>query len=134
MRNLQALKRAGVRVPEPYYCTGALVAMQFLGTDHSSSPQLRVARVSSKRLQSLYDDLVCQMRKMYDAGIVHGDLSEYNLLVHEKQLWIIDLANAVHLDDPRAQELLRQDCENVTRFFSKTLRIPNAQQLYDTFA
>jgi hypothetical protein len=51
--------------------------------------------------------------------LVHGDLSGYNLLYHERQVYVIDVGQAVDESHPRGAELLHADCGNVTSFFNK---------------
>jgi RIO kinase 1 len=58
------------------------------------------------------------IRKMYQAcKLVHADLSEYNILYHQQQLWIIDVSQSVEHDHPAAFEFLRKDLKNVGEFF-----------------
>jgi RIO kinase 1 len=59
------------------------------------------------------------LRRLYDAGLVHGDLSEYNIVFHEGQLYIIDLGQAVTIHHPNAGEFLERDCRNVANFFAR---------------
>jgi len=59
------------------------------------------------------------MRRLYAAGLVHGDLSEYNLIVYEGELFVIDLGQAVTVHHPNAGEFLERDCRNVAAFFSR---------------
>ena len=61
-----------------------------------------------------YMDCVRMMWMMYhEAKLVHGDLSEYNILWHEKQLWFIDVSQSVEHDHPSSFDFLRKDCENM---------------------
>jgi RIO kinase 1 len=59
------------------------------------------------------------MRRLYDAGLVHGDLSEYNLVVHEGELAVLDLGQAVTVHHPNYRDFLERDCENVAGFFAR---------------
>ena len=67
--------------------------------------------------------------------LVHGDLSEYNLLWHDDTVVVIDVSQSVEHDHPRATEFLRKDCQNVNEFFGKTARFPldtlTTKELYD---
>lgn len=71
-----------------------------------------------KLADELYIELVGCLRKMYrDCRLVHADLSEYNIMVKEGKLFIIDVSQSVEHDHPRSLEFLRSDCSNVTKFF-----------------
>lgn len=68
----------------------------------------------------MYIDLVCMVRRMYhDCKLVHADLSEYNLLVHDEHLYVIDVSQSVEHDHPSAYDFLRNDIRNVEEFFSR---------------
>ena len=67
-----------------------------------------------------YEETVRMMRVMYQTcRLVHGDLSEYNMLYHEGHVYFIDVSQSVEHDHPRAFEFLREDCLHVRDFFSK---------------
>ena len=66
-----------------------------------------------------YQFMLEQVKKMYQAGFVHGDISEYNILVTDDGLKLLDCAQAVLLAHPRAEDFLRRDVENLVRFFKK---------------
>lgn len=58
------------------------------------------------------------MRDLYrQCRLVHADLSEYNLIVCDEQLYIIDVSQSVEHDHPHSLDFLRSDCSNVTKFF-----------------
>ena len=60
------------------------------------------------------------MRRLYQVcSLVHADLSEYNILYHNRQLYIIDVSQSVEHDHPRALEFLRMDIKNVGDFFRR---------------
>jgi RIO kinase 1 len=59
------------------------------------------------------------MRRLYRAGLVHGDLSEYNVVVHDGELVVLDLGQAVTVHHPNYREFLERDCENVANFFAR---------------
>jgi len=58
-------------------------------------------------------------RRLYDAGLVHGDLSEYNLVVQDGEIVVLDLGQAVTVHHPNAREFLQRDCHNVAAFFTR---------------
>ena len=69
------------------------------------------------------------VKTMYTEGLVHADLSEYNIMVYNR-LYFIDFAQATILDDTRALEFLKRDIENVHRYFFKYIDIPDAEELF----
>merc|ERR1719230_1045442 len=56
-----------------------------------------------------------------ECKLVHGDLSEYNMLYHDGELHIIDVSQSVERDHPQALDFLKRDCVNVNRFFSQRM-------------
>ncbi|GAA0459264.1 serine protein kinase RIO [Halococcus dombrowskii] len=115
--NLKRAKRAGLRVPEPLAVERNALVMEFLGTDGE-----RARRLSELQLENpdtAYEVVREYMRRLYSAGLVHGDLSEYNILVHDSQLWVLDLGQAVTIHHPNSREFLERDCENVANFFAR---------------
>jgi len=60
------------------------------------------------------------MRRMYqECKLIHADLSEYNILYHNKQVWFIDVSQSVEYDHPNSMEFLRKDCTCISNFFSR---------------
>jgi RIO-like serine/threonine protein kinase len=71
-------------------------------------------------LREVYLDLIHILWRLYRVcKLVHGDLSEYNLLYHERQVIVIDVSQSVDLDHPKALDFLREDCKHVNDFFRK---------------
>jgi RIO kinase 1 len=121
MRNLKRLTSCGVRCPVPILIKNNVLVMRFIGKNGWGAPRLRDANLDFKRLQSCYGQCIRMMRTMYQrAGLVHGDLSEYNMLYQKGLVYFIDVSQSVEQDHPRALDFLRMDCKNVTDFFRKT--------------
>ncbi len=120
MRNLKRLTSCGVRCPVPILIKNNVLVMRFIGKNGWGAPRLRDAGLDLKRLRSCYSQCIRMMRNMYQkAGLVHGDLSEYNMLYQKGLLYFIDVSQSVEEDHPRALDFLRMDCKNVTDFFRK---------------
>ncbi|WP_433626670.1 serine/threonine-protein kinase Rio1 [Halomicrococcus sp. NG-SE-24] len=115
--NLKRAARAGVRVPEPIAVQRNVLVMEFLGNDGERAPTLDDAHLENP--ETAYEVVREYMRRLYDAGLVHGDLSEYNIIVHDGELCIIDLGQAVTLHHPNSGDFLTRDCANVAAFFQR---------------
>ena len=115
--NLERAQRAGVRVPEPIAVERNVLVMEYLGTEEGRAKRLNEVHVENPEVA--YEVLREYMRRLYGAGIVHGDLSEYNVVVHEDQLVVLDMGQAVTVHHPRSDEFLTRDCENVAAFFAR---------------
>ena len=124
-RNLRRLHAAGIPCPEPIYLKAHVMVMSFLGSSKGwPAPRLRDVEFDSDdapaRWREVYLSLVGYVRKMYQVcRLVHADLSEYNLLYHDRQLYIIDVSQSVEPDHPRSLEFLRMDIKNVSDFFGR---------------
>ncbi len=115
--NLERARRAGVRVPQPLGVERNVLVMEFIGTEHDRGR--RLAEVDIENPETAYEVVREYIRRLYAAGLVHGDLSEYNLLVHEGELVVIDVGQAVTIHHPNAEAFLERDCENVASFFTR---------------
>jgi RIO kinase 1 len=115
--NLKRARRAGVRTPEPIAVERNVLVMEYLGTDEGRAK--RLSEVHIENPDTAYEVVKEYLRRLYDAGLVHGDLSEYNIVFHEGQLYIIDLGQAVTIHHPNADDFLERDCRNVANFFAR---------------
>lgn len=114
--NLHRAAQAGVRVPEPIAVERNVLVMELVG--HAADRAHRLAEVEIQNPETAFEVVQEYMRRLYDAGLVHGDLSEYNMVIHEGELQLIDLGQAVTVHHPNADDFLRRDCKNVAAFFS----------------
>jgi RIO kinase 1 len=115
--NLNRARKAGVRVPDPIAVQRNVLVMEFMGNDGRRAPTLADARLENP--ETAYGVVREYMRRLFDAGLVHGDLSEYNILVSDGELCIIDVGQAVTIHHPNSGEFLTRDCANVASFFQR---------------
>jgi RIO kinase 1 len=119
-KNLARMREAGIRVPEPLACRGNVLVMEYIGQPDSAAPMLRDARLGQKALAGVKRSLLEYMDLCYNrAGLVHGDLSEYNVLINGKDTVLIDVGQAVVLEHPMAQELFVRDLQNIAAYFKR---------------
>ena len=126
--NLSRARAAGVRVPEPIAVGRNVLVMELVG--HADDRARRLAEVDVENPETAYEVVREYMRRLHRAGLVHGDLSEYNLIVYEGELVVIDLGQAVTVHHRNAEEFLRRDCQNVAAFFSRQGLPVDPDELY----
>jgi len=114
--NLQRAKKAGVRVPNPIAVQRNVLVMEYIATEDGRAKRLNEVHIENP--ETAFEVVREYMRRLYDAGLVHGDLSEYNIVFHEGQLVVIDLGQAVTVHHGNAQDYLERDCANIANFFS----------------
>ncbi|KAH7100336.1 RIO1-domain-containing protein [Auriculariales sp. MPI-PUGE-AT-0066] len=119
MRNLKRLVSAGIRCPNPHEVRENVLVMDFLGDNEGwASPRLKDATLPPDDVDRLYASMLLATRTMFHAcRLVHADLSEYNVLYHEGELWLIDVSQSVEHDHPSAFDFLRKDLSNVEDFW-----------------
>jgi RIO kinase 1 len=117
---LGRLYAAGVPVPYPVQILDTELLLEFIGSaDGIAAPRLAETRPGPAELAGLWDQLVQALVALARDGLAHGDLSAYNLLVHEGRLVMIDLPQVVDvIANPRGSFFLTRDAENVGRWFA----------------
>ncbi|KAI0530760.1 hypothetical protein KFK09_000308 [Dendrobium nobile] len=133
MRNLMRLRAAGIRCPTPFLLRLHVLVMDFIGKAGWAAPRLKDANLSEDKLHESYLEIIMTMRALYQkCKLVHGDLSEYNILYFEGHLYIIDVSQSVDLDHPSALDFLREDCIHVSDFFKKNgVTVMPVKELFD---
>ena len=108
-----------VNCPEPLAIERNVWVMEFIGRDFSPFPKLKEVEIENP--DTGYGNVVNGIARLWNREqLVHGDLSEYNILVTDEPALVwIDFSQGVHRDHPEAEELLRRDVENVAKFFEK---------------
>jgi RIO kinase 1 len=117
-KNLEQATRAKVRVPKPIAVRNNVLIMKFIGKDGVSAPSLK--EQTPKNPTRIYESLLTDLEKLYcKAELVHGDLSEYNILTWKARPVIFDMSQSVSVSHPMADLLLRRDLVNLNRFFNR---------------
>ncbi|XP_005112900.2 serine/threonine-protein kinase RIO1 [Aplysia californica] len=120
MRNLARMHKVGIPCPEPILLKNNVLLMTFIGEDGVAAPLLKDATLVEWKARELYLDVILMVRRLYhQCRLIHGDLSEFNMLYCKGQAFIIDVSQSVEHDHPHAMEFLRKDLTNVTEFFRK---------------
>lgn len=115
-KNLELCDKAGVHAPRPYYLIGRIVVMGFLGEGDLPYPTMNMVGPlhGEKDLDSILQDI----KTMYKAGLVHADLSEYNIMLGPVP-YLIDFGQGVVREHPHAGRFLERDVSVILAYFSK---------------
>lgn len=127
-RNLSEALAVGVSVPKPIYAYENILIMEFIGAEGVPAPLLKdLPNVD----EELYQEIIASVDKLYTrAGLVHADLSEYNIMVDDDKLYLIDFGQAVSIKHPMSWEFLRRDISNILKFFRKSgVDVPEEEEV-----
>ena len=122
---------AGASVPYPVELAGDGLLMEFVGDDTQAAPKLAQARLSVRDLPSAWEQLLDSLRAFTAGGLVHADLSAYNLLWWEGRLVVIDVPQAVEFTtNADAYDLLHRDLTNVADWFTRRGVSVHVEEIY----
>lgn len=129
-KNLSLAYDANIRVPRPIAIKNNVLIMEFIGKGGVSAPLLK--DVELKRPEWIYHNIILHVKRLYkDAGLVHGDLSEYNVMVWRGKPVLFDFSQAVPVEHPNADQFLLRDLENINRFFLKIgVKVIKVEDIY----
>ena len=116
-KNMKAAHAAGVNVPTPIAVKKNVLIMEFIGDSQSNAvPTLVESQVTSDDYKEVIDQMILLYQK---AGLVHADLSEYNIFKTASGVMLFDFGSAVDIQHPNSKQFLVRDVINVSRFFAK---------------
>src|SRR5262245_56275638 len=118
---LYRMYELGVPVPYPVQILGTELMLEFIGdaNERQAEPRLAQLRPEREEMSDLWDQVVAAVGLMARAVFAHGDLSAYNILVHNGRLVLIDLPQIVDVvSNPQGPDFLRRDASNVARWFT----------------
>ncbi len=127
-KNLMIATKAGVTCPKPIAFKENVMVMSFIGEKDMPAPML--VNIKHPNPKKIYNDVLKNMKKLTKAGLVHGDLSAYNIL-YLKKPFFIDFSHGTTKDSPIAPELLKRDVKNVNSYFSRLgVSVKDIEKLY----
>lgn len=129
-RNLEQAVRAKVRVPKPIAVKNNVLVMEFIGKNGVNAASLK--EKAPNDAEKVYGILLTYIERLYrKAELVHGDLSEYNIMMWKGKPVIFDVAQAVPTSHPMSDFFLRRDLSNVNRFFKRLgVRVSSIEEIY----
>jgi RIO kinase 1 len=133
------LQAAGVRVPIPYnYFDGVLIMELVKDAEGNPAPRLGDLRVDAEGAKKIFDHLLAEVVRMLAAGVVHGDLSDFNVLMGADGPVIIDFPQSINAaGNQSARRILVRDVENLHRFiapyFPERQPPPFAQEMWSLY-
>lgn len=136
---LYKLADAGVRVPQPYGCFDGVLLMELVTDDEGDvAPRLNDVSMSAEQAREDHATVMHYVKLMLCAGIIHGDLSEFNVLVDDYGPVIIDLPQAVDAAaNNNAQSMLARDIDNMTTYYGQfapdLLTTQYAKEMWDLY-
>ncbi|MFX1337590.1 MAG: serine protein kinase RIO [Promethearchaeota archaeon] len=118
-KNLKRAYKADLRVPRPIYIKNNILLMEYIGFGAIPAPLLKDIK-DPINLEEIFNEILHFIKVLYQkARLVHGDLSEFNILYHNQKPVVIDISQAVSTEHPKAEVYLTRDIKNVFNYFEK---------------
>ena len=118
-KNLTKAYEHQVSVPRPIAIKDNVLVMEFIGNMPPANPSPAKLLKDDWGDEKMPELVIEEMKKLYKAGLVHGDLSEFNILNYKNKPVIIDISHGITLRSNSSSELLARDIANICRFFNK---------------
>ena len=128
-RNLKYAEEAKVKAPRTYDFKDNILVEEFIGRKEPARP---LKDHYPEKPHLFFKFLVLEMKKLYKQGLIHGDLSAFNILNYQEKPYLIDFSQATLVKAHNAEELLLRDVKNVVHFFTKFSLVINEQEIIQT--
>ncbi|MDP3990192.1 MAG: serine protein kinase RIO [archaeon] len=115
-KNLLKAEKAKISSPKAISWKNHIVVEEFIG-DENAAPQLKDTIPLDP--EKFFEKIIVQLKNLFDAGLIHGDLSAFNILNHHNKPVLIDFSQATLTKTPNSPELLKRDIKNLLQFFRK---------------
>lgn len=126
-KNLMKARGAGLRVPTPIIFKNHILVMEFIGANNEISPMLN--KLMPKNPKKFFLEIIINIKKLYKNGLVHADLSEFNILNSSDRPVFIDFSQGTSIKDTKAEEYLKRDVKNIVNFFKKLGLKPDSEKI-----
>lgn len=114
---LDKLYRLGANVPEVYDYSSNGIIMEYIGDNETAAPRLKDISIQGQEVLNLKDQILWNIELFWSQGIVHGDLSEFNILYWKGKIYIIDFPQAIDISrNPNAEEVKERDLRTIENF------------------
>jgi len=130
-KNLKRAHKVGLSVPDPLFVKNNILIMEYIGFESIPAPLLKDIKKPKEPI-NLMNELLIFIKNLYQkAKLVHGDLSEFNILYHNQKPIVIDISQAVSIHHPKAEVFLVRDIKNIFKYFEKLgIDTPNPKDFY----
>ena len=130
-KNLRRAREAGVNVPEALAVQKNVLIMEFIGKNGERAPLMK--ETSLENPKKVFTLVLTYLKRLYrKAGLVHADLSEYNVMIWKAKPVIFDVAQSVLVNHPMADKFLHRDLENLHKYFKRQVPdILSVDEIYE---
>jgi RIO kinase 1 len=119
-RTQTLLYEAGADVPKPIAQHDSAILMEFIGDEYGAAPALNEVGLSPHEARPLFHRVLDNVKMLLDHHLIHGDLSAYNILYWDGDIWLIDFPQAVEArSNPHALDILQRDITRVCEYFAR---------------
>ncbi|MDP3734480.1 MAG: RIO1 family regulatory kinase/ATPase, partial [Nanoarchaeota archaeon] len=115
-KNLLRAEEAGILAPKPLAFRNNIIVEEMIG---DQEPALQLKNRYPANPAAFFKQLILQIKKLYRKGLIHGDLSSFNILNFNEKPYLIDFSQTTLVKTPNSEELLERDVTNIIIFFRK---------------
>ncbi|MBD3309861.1 phosphotransferase [Candidatus Woesearchaeota archaeon] len=128
-RNLMKAREGGVRVPTPITFLNNILVEEYIG-DKYPAPKLKDS--TPENLHNFWQEILENLKKLHKAGLVHADMSHFNILNHNEKPVLIDFSQCTPLSNPNSHEYLERDVRNICNYMKRLgLKLDKEEVLQD---
>jgi len=129
-KNLERIKKYDIKAPKPIISIKNVLVMEYIGYKNRPAPLLKDVELDNPK--KIFSIIIKNISDMYNkAGLVHGDLSAYNILIYRNNPYLIDFGPGVLIEHPNSKELLKRDIHNIIKHFRKYNINVKEQSIYN---
>ncbi len=130
-KNLKRSYKVGLSVPKPLYVKNNILIMEYIGFGSIPAPVLKTIKKPKDPANLMRQILAFITNLFQTAKLVHGDLSEFNILYHNQKPVIIDISQGVSIQHPKSEVFLVRDIKNIFKYFENLgIETPNPKEFY----